>query len=236
MLDRRTFIGIWAGGLLAMPLAAEAQTPRAVPSGTSSPWLVGALLPFLLVAGVVFLICTGVLVLLSRRRRRQKLAKILVPLVAGSVCGALWILFVDTAVDPAIPDAMNEPAVLVVGVVMALVAASLLSMANHLSEMVGLSAMAIGFHSLALPIAALISFFVGGAQWVRAASSRPALTAEILGTRLVVDLRTVGLSIGGLLFGLFLVFVGDRVLRRRRMRSSKARFDLGRPPALRPPA
>ncbi len=87
MLDRRTFIGIWAGGLLAMPLAAEAQTPRAVPSGTSSPWLVGALLPFLLVAGVVFLICTGVLVLLSRRRRRQKLAKILVPLVAGSVCG-----------------------------------------------------------------------------------------------------------------------------------------------------
>src|SRR5260370_4718966 len=104
----------------------------------------------------------------------------LVSLGAGSVCGAFWILLVDTGVNPAIPDAMHESAVLVVGVMTALVAASLLSMANHLSEMVGLSAMAIGFHSLALPIAALISFFVGGAQWVRTASSLPALTAEIL--------------------------------------------------------
>ena len=174
-----------------MPLAAEAQKSRAVPSGTSSPWLVA--LPFLLVAGWVFLLCTGVLVLVSRRRRRRKLAKILVPLVAGSVCGALWILLVDTAANTAVPDAMNEPAVLAVGVVMALGAASLLSLPNRLSEMVGLSAMAIGFHGLALPIAALISLLVGGAQ--------------------AGDLRTVALSVGGLLVGVFLVFVGERVLR-----------------------
>jgi len=232
-MDRRTFIGIWAGGLLTMPLAAEAQMPRAVPSGTSSPWLVDALplFPFLLVAGVVFLLCTGVLVLVSRRRRRRKLAKILVPLVAGSVCGALWILLVDTAANTAIPDAMNEPVVLVVGAVTALGAASLLSMPYRLRRVVGLSAMAIGFHSLALPIVALISVFVGGAQWGPAASSRPALTAVILGTRLVGDLRTVGLSVGGLLLGLFFVFVGDRVLRRRRISSSRARFDLSRPHA-----
>ena len=226
MLDRRTFIGIWAGGLLTMPLAAEAQESRAVPS---SPWLVA--LPFLLVAGSVFLLCTGVLVLVSRRRRRRKLAKILVPLVAGSVCGALWILLIDTAVSAAIPDAMNEPVVRVVGAVTALGAASVLSMPNRLRRVLGLSAMAIGFHSLALPIVALISVFVGGAQWVPAASSRPALTAVILGTRLVGDLRTVGLSVGGLLLGLFFVFVGDRVLRRRRIRSSRARFDLSRPHA-----
>ena len=212
-MDRRAFIGTLAGGLLAAPLAAEAQTPRAVPSGTSRPWLVDALpfFPFLLVAGVVFLLCTGILLFVSSRRRRRKLAKMLVTLVAGSVCGAFWILLIDTAVNPAIPDAMNEPAVLVVGVVTALVAASLLSMANHLSEMVGLSAMAMGFHSLALPIAALISIVAGGAH--------------------AVDLRAVALSIGGLLVGVVLVIVGDRVLRRRRMRSSKARFDLGRPPA-----
>jgi len=209
VLDRRTFIGIWAGGLLTMPLAAEAQESRAVPSGTSGPWLVA--LPFLLVAGWVFLLCTGVLVLISRRRRRRKLAKILVPLVAGSVCGALWILLVDTAANTAIPDAMNEPAVLAVGVVTGLGAASLLSLPNRLSEMVGLSAMAIGFHSLALPIAALISLLVGGAQ--------------------AGDLRTVALSVGGLLLGLFLVFIGDRVLRSRRMRSSRPRFDLSGPPA-----
>src|SRR5260370_16947467 len=181
----RAFIGIWAGGLLTMPLAADAQKSRAVPSGTSSPWLVA--LPFLLVAGWVFLLCTGVLVLVSRRRSRRKLAKVLVPLVAGSVCGALWILLVDTAANPAIPDAMNEPAVLAVGVVTALAAASLLSMPDRLGVRVGLSAMAIGFHSLALPIAALISLLVGGAQ--------------------AGDLRTVALSVCGVLFGLFLVFI-----------------------------
>ena len=232
-MDRRTFVCALTGGFLAAARAAGAQTPRDVPSGTSRPGLVDALpfFPFLLVAVVVFLLSTGFLVFVSSRRRRRKLAKMLVALVAGSVCGAFWILLVDTAVDPAIPDAMNEPAVLVVGVVTALVAATLLSMANHLSEMGGLSAMAIGFHSLALPIAALISCFVGGAQWVRAASSRPALTAEILGTRLVVDLRTVGLSVGGLLLGLSLVFIGDRVLRGRRMRSSRPRFDLSEPHA-----
>ena len=208
-MNRRTFLGSLASWLLAAPLAVEAQESRAVPSGTSSPGLVA--LPFLLVAGVVFLLCTGVLLFVSSRRRRRKLAKMLVTLVAGSVCGAFWILLIDTAVNPAIPDAMNEPAVLVVGVVTALVAASLLSMANHLSEMVGLSAMAMGFHSLALPIAALISIVAGGAH--------------------AVDLRAVALSIGGLLVGVVLVIVGDRVLRRRRMRSSKARFDLGRPPA-----
>jgi len=212
-MNRRAFLVATAGGLLAAPLAVEAQTPRAVPSGTSRPWLVDALpfFPFLLVAGVVFLLCTGVLLFVSSRRRRRKLAKMLVTLGAGSVCGAFWILLIDTAVTPAIPDAMNEPAVLVVGVVTALVAASLLSMANHLSEMVGLSAMAMGFHGLALPIAALISIVAGGAH--------------------AVDLRAVALSIGGLLVGVVLVIVGDRVLRRRRMRSCKARFDLGRPPA-----
>ena len=126
----------------------------------------------------------------------------------GGVC-------IDTGTIPinaAIPGATNEPAVLVVGVVMAaLVAASLLLTPNRLSKVVGLSAMAIGFHSLALPIAALISFLVGGAR--------------------AGDLRTVALSVGGLVVGVFLVFVGDRVLRRRRRSRSRARFDLSRPHA-----
>jgi hypothetical protein len=74
---------------------------------------------------------------------------------------------------------------------------------------VGLSAMAMGFHSLALPIAALISIVAGGAH--------------------AVDVRAVALSIGGLLLGVCLVFVGDR--RRRRRSRSQARFDLGQPSA-----
>jgi hypothetical protein len=37
-MERRAFISAAAGGLLAAPLAAEGQMPRAVPNGTSSPW------------------------------------------------------------------------------------------------------------------------------------------------------------------------------------------------------
>src|ERR1700730_2049211 len=193
-MDRRSFLGSLTGGLLATGAGSIETDTRFV-----------AVLA--LSAVVVFLLCTGVLVFVSSRRRRRKLLKMLVTLVAGSVCGAFWILLIDTAVNPAIPDAMHEPAVLLIGVVTALVAASLLSMANHLSEMVGLSAMAMGFHSLALPIAALISIVAGGAH--------------------AVDLRAVALSIGGLLLGVCLVFVGDR--RRRRRSRSRARFDLGQP-------
>jgi hypothetical protein len=194
-MDRRSFLGSLTGGLLATGAGSIETDSRFVA------------VVLALSAVVVFLLCTGVLVFVSSRRRRRKLVKRLVTLVAGSVCGAFWILLIDTAVNPAIPDAMHEPAVLVIGVVTALVAASLLSMANHLSEMVGLSAMAMGFHSLALPIAALISIVAGGAH--------------------AVDLRAVALSIGGLLLGVCLVFVGDR--RRRRRSRSRARFDLGQP-------
>jgi hypothetical protein len=186
----------------------------------------------LVVIVVPFLVCGGIIVLVSSRRRGLKLARMLVALVAGSVCGALWILLVDTVVNAPMPGAMNEPAVLVVGVVTAaLVSISLLTRPDRLSQMLGLSAMAIGFHSLALPIAVLISFLVGGAQWSPAASFGPALTAVILGTRLAGDLSTVGLSVGGLLLGLCLVFVGDRVVRRSKTSSPRARFDLSRPHA-----
>jgi peptidoglycan/LPS O-acetylase OafA/YrhL len=194
-MDRRSFLGSLTGGLLATGAGSIETDTRFVA------------VVLALSAVVVFLLCTGVLVFVSSRRRRRKLVKMLVTLVAGSVCGAFWILLIDTAVNPAIPDAMHEPAVLVIGVVTALVAASLLSMANRLSEMVRLSAMAMGFHSLALPIAALISIVAGGAH--------------------AVDLRAVALSIGGLLLGVCLVFVGDR--RRRRRSRSRARFDLGQP-------
>jgi peptidoglycan/LPS O-acetylase OafA/YrhL len=194
-MDRRSFLGSLTGGLLATGAGSIETDTRFVA------------VVLALSAVVVFLLCTGVLVFVSSRRRRRKLVKMLVTLVAGSVCGAFWILLIDTAVNPAIPDAMHEPAVLVIGVVTALVAASLLSMTNRLSEMVRLSAMAMAFHSLALPIAALISIVAGGAH--------------------AVDLRAVALSIGGLLLGVCLAFVGDR--RRRRRSRSRARFDLGQP-------
>jgi membrane associated rhomboid family serine protease len=179
--------------------------------------------PVLALGVVVFLLFIGLQAVVSSRRRSRKLAKILVALGAGSVCGALWLLLVDTVVTPAMPDAMNTPAVLLVGVVAALATASLLAMPHRLSAVVGLSAMAIGFHCLALPIAALISVWVGGTQRFPAAG--------LVGTRLAGDVRTVGLSVGGLLVGVVLVFVGDRAVRRRRTRRSRPRFDLSGPHA-----
>ena len=157
---------------------------------------------FVLIVVVVFVLCTGILMLVSRRRRRRKLAKVLVALVAGAACGALWILLLDTAVNPAIPDAVKAPIVLAVGVGTALGAAVLLSMPRRLSRILGLSVMAVGFHSLALPIAAVTSMLVGGPQ--------------------AVDRHTIALSVGGLLSGTLLVFVADRVLRRPKMRSARA--------------
>ena len=73
--------------------------------------------------------------------------------------------------------------------------------------------MTTGFHCLALPIAVLIAFLVGGAQ---PAAARAELSAVILGVRLAGNLATVGLSVGGLLAGILLVFLGDRLLRQVR--------------------
>jgi hypothetical protein len=213
-MNRRTFLSTLSGGLLAAPLAAEAQIPRAVPSRTSSPWLVVG--SFLLVAGVVWLLCSGVVVLVSRRRRGQKVAKILVLLVAGSVCGALWMLLVDTVANTILTDTIGESALLLVGVVTALVAVLLLSAPTNLREVAGLSMKVIGFHSLALPIAALIAFVVARAEWLPGAGA---------------ERRAVGLSVVGLLVGILLIFLGDQALRRRRTRRSRPRFDPSGPHA-----
>ena len=151
----------------------------------------------------LLLCAAGILVSVVRHRRRRKLTKTLVALVAGSVCGALWMLLVDTVANAIRPDTINDSAVLLVGAVTALVAALFLSAPQSLTEVEGLSMIVIGFHSLALPISALISFLVAGAAWLPGASA---------------ELRTVGLGVAGLLVGALLVFLGDRVLRVRRMR------------------
>ena len=230
---RRTSLASWASrvsvaviGLAAFGCvvvrASEPDSQSAIPA-----W---ALLALLLVGGALFLVVSGILVVVSRRRRRRRLEEILVAVFAGSVCGALWVLLVATVVNAARPGAIMGPAVLAVGLVTALGAAILLLRPDSLSEVVGLSAMTIGFHGLLLPIGALIAFLVGGAQWLPVTSARPALAAVILGVRLAGDPSTVGVSLGGLLLGVLLVFIGDRVLRAagRRMSRSRPRFDLSR--------
>jgi len=231
---RRTSLASWASRVSVAVIGLGASgcvVVRATEPDIQSALPMLALFALLLVGGAVFVVASGMLVVVSRRRRRRGLEKILVAVFAGLVCGALWVLIVATVVNAERPGAMMGPAVLGVGVVTALGAAILLLRPDSLSEVVGLSAMTIGFHSLVLPIGALIAFLVGGARWLPATSVRPALTAVILGIRLAGDPSTVGLSVGGLLSGLFLVFIGERVLRGagRRMRKVAPRFDLSRP-------
>src|SRR5690348_12585073 len=177
-MDRRELLGSLLSGVVVVGLTTVGCIRRESAPENEFPLVE---FTFLLIVAVVFVLCTGTLMLVSRQRRRRKMAKILVALVAGAVCGAFWILLLDTAVNRAIADAMKAPIVLVVGVATALVATILLSRPSRLSQILGLSAMAIGFHSLALPIAAVTSMLVGGAQ--------------------AVGLHTIALSVGGLLAG-----------------------------------
>ena len=82
------------------------------------------------------------------------------------------------------------------GVVGALSAAVLFSGSGRSREVAGRWLMTTGFNCLGLPIAVLIAF-VGSAG------------AQLPAGNVV----TVGLSVGGLLAGILLVFLGDRLLR-----------------------
>ena len=176
-----------------------------------------ALLALFGLAIILFPISVGLAVLIGRRPVRRRLLKILVSATAGGVCGMLWMVFIATICAADRPGVLTDPVLIVVGMVVALSGAVLLSGSGRLGEVVGRSLVTTGFSSLALPIAALISFLVTGAQVSPGSSSRSELSAVILGVRLAGDVTTASLSVGGLLAGVFLVFLGDRQLRQVRL-------------------
>ncbi len=118
------------------------------------------------------------------------------------------MLLVDTAANTIHPDTIKWWAVLLVGMVTALMVAVLLSVSATPTDVAGLSMIVVGFHSLALPLAALTSFLLAGAAWLPGASA---------------ERRAVGLGIAGLLVGTLLVLLGDRLLRVRRIRPRRMR-------------
>ena len=113
------------------------------------------------------------------------------------------MLLVDTAANTIHLDTIRWWAVLLVGMVTALLVTLVLSVSATPSDVAGLSMIVVGFHSLALPLAALTSFLLAGAAWLPGASA---------------ERHAIGLGVAGLLVGAVLVFLGDRVLRVRRMR------------------
>jgi hypothetical protein len=197
------------------PFSGCAGCARARVDAPAEPVVIALLALFGL--AILFPISVGLAVLIGRRPVRRRLLKILVSATAGGVCGMLWVVFIATICAADRPGVLTDPVLIVVGVVVALSGAVLISGPGRLGEVVGRSLVTTGFTSLALPIAALISFLVTGAQVSPGSSSRSELSAVILGVRLAGDVTTASLSVGGLLAGVFLVFLGDRQLRHVRL-------------------
>ena len=185
---------------------------RAVGRHPPSLFAVAALFGF---AGILLLVFAGFAVFLDRRRRRRRLLKILVAAAAGGVCGTLWVVVIATTLDAARPGTVTDPFLAAVGVVVALSVTVLLSSRGRLGAVVGRALMTTGFNSLVLPLAALLSVLVGGAQR-SPGSARAEFSAASPGGWLPADAATVGLSVGGLLAGVYLIFLGDRLLRQVR--------------------
>jgi hypothetical protein len=72
-------------------------------------------------------------------------------------------------------------------------------------------ALTVGFHALALPVAAALSFAASGI-WPPPETADLGLNVEVLGVRLVGTPTAVRLGVAGFVGGLILVMIGDRAL------------------------
>jgi len=137
-------------------------------------------------------------------------------LLAGLVCGGLWILFATTILDVARPEMTTVPVTLGVGGVTGLAVAAVCWRRGTPRQIWGRVALTVGLHALALPVAAAISFGASGI-WPPPATADLGLSLDVFGVRLVGTPAIVRLGVGGFVLGLLLVAIGDRALRRRGM-------------------
>lgn len=136
--------------------------------------------------------------------------------LAGLVCGGLWIAFATTILDVARPGVMTVPLALGVGSVTGLVVAAFCWRPGTPRQIWGRVALTVGLHALALPVAAAIAFGASGI-WPPPETADLRLSLDVFGVRLVGRPATVRLGVGGFVLGLLLVAIGDRALRRRGM-------------------
>ena len=137
-------------------------------------------------------------------------------LLAGLVCGGLWMLFATTILDVARPAVMTVPVTLGVAGVTGLAVAAFCWRSGTPSKIWGRVALTVGLHALALPAAAAISFGATGI-WPPPETVDLGLSLDVFGVRLVGTPATVRLGVAGFVLGLVLVAIGDRALRRRGM-------------------
>lgn len=147
--------------------------------------------------------------------------------LAGLACGGLWIAVAITILGVARPGMMTVPLALGVGGVTGLAMAVLCWRPGTSRQIWGRVALTVGFHALALPVAAAISFGATGI-WPPPETADLGLSLDVFGMRLVGTPATVRLGVGGFVLGLLLVAIGDRALRRRgmpgRMRRGRGRL------------
>jgi len=165
----------------------------------------------------------------SRPRWPRRLAKAFATLVGGAAAGAASLLLIATVVNAGKPGTLTETEMLAVWAVASVIAMLFIGRASLLRRLVTRACLAVGVQGVILPLATLVSFIVAGTRLAGSAGTGGERTAEVLGVRLVGNLSTVWIGIGGFCVGLALVIVGDRARRqvtkrraRRHVRSSRA--------------
>ena len=173
----------------------------------------------------------------SRPRWPLRLAKAFATLIGGTAAGAASLLVVATVVNAGKPGTLTTPAMLAVWAVASVIAMLFLGRAPLIRQVVTRACLALGVQGVILPLATLVSFIVAGTRLAGSAGTGGERTVEVLGVRLVGNLPTVWIGLGGFCVGLALVIVADRARRRvakrrarRRFRSSRA--DLRAPPRI----
>lgn len=159
-----------------------------------------------------FLLAGGVLWRFSRSGAQR--LHWLPAVLAGAVCGGLWVLVVTIIIGVARPGMMTAPLTVGIWGTTGLAVAVFVMRPGTPRESWGRAAMAVGLHGLALPISAAISFVVTAVVWSPVETTDLELSLDILGVRLPRTPTTVRLGVSGFVLGLLLVSVGDRALRR----------------------
>ncbi len=131
--------------------------------------------------------------------------------VGGIACGVLWMLLAATILEIVRPSLLKPLVLLVVGVLTGLAAAAVCWRPGTPRQVWARVALTIGFHALALPVAAALSFGASGI-WPPPETADLGLNVTILGTRLVGTPTAVRLGVTGFVGGLILVMIGDRAL------------------------
>ena len=136
-------------------------------------------------------------------------------LSAGLVCGGLWVLFVTMILDVVRPGGTLVPA-LALGAVAGLAVAAFFWRPGPPRQIWGRVGLTVGFHALAMPLAAAIAFGAT-AIWPPPETADLRLSVDVFGVRLVGTPATVRLGFAGFVLGVLLVVIGERVLGRRRI-------------------